>query len=163
LLGQSFLSRLPAWSIDNQRELLIVGDPALGDDGGNATSTAREGDAYARRVKGWLACAQPFTARVEASLKYEDQLAVLYPRFGVLWNQWKSLSSRCAATMRASGSDSGTSGCDTESIQSARATLIDRVLAAAEPEAIRGFNLAENASQQANSEMDKKCGDLPKE
>jgi clan AA aspartic protease (TIGR02281 family) len=27
LLGQSFLSRLPGWSIDNQREVLVVGEP----------------------------------------------------------------------------------------------------------------------------------------
>lgn len=40
LLGQSFLSRLPGWSIDNQREVLVVGEPRDVDRSANKPSNS---------------------------------------------------------------------------------------------------------------------------
>jgi clan AA aspartic protease (TIGR02281 family) len=47
LLGQSFLERLPSWSIDNKRHLLVLGEPVASDEDTN-TSTMKSANAASK-------------------------------------------------------------------------------------------------------------------
>jgi clan AA aspartic protease (TIGR02281 family) len=161
LLGQSFLAHLPGWSIDNQHGLLIVGEPT-----GQAAGSAPDDQAaqsLSDKAGKWLACAQPFNARVKAAVDYDNQLAVLYPRFGLLWNEWMSRTARCTAALRKAAqaghrADTDVSECSNNAIYQAHADLVARVAATAEPEAVRLFNFTQTASRLATSEMEQTCG-----
>ena len=164
LLGQSFLSHLPGWSIDNRRELLIIGNGKKTEDAA-LPSEIQQAKSEIEKTQKWLACAQPFMDKVNASNEYVSQLAVLYPRFGLLWNEWMNVASHCSAVMRnkAQGGDlteSDAAQCGTDALKRAHLEFINSVASTAEPDAVRDFNMAQTAARLANSEMEQTCGKL---
>jgi clan AA aspartic protease (TIGR02281 family) len=162
LLGQSFLSHLPGWSIDNRRELLIVGEAKKNEDT-DSPSKVQQAQSENEKASKWLACAQPFADKMKAATDYENQLAIVYPRFGLLWNEWTNLTSHCTtvvlnAARGNDGTDADTAQCDSDSLKRAYANFVNSVASAAEPDAVQGFNLAQTIVRQANSEMGRTCG-----
>jgi len=156
LLGQSFLSRLPGWSIDNQREVLIVGD-AKNDQGEDAPSNVQQAQARIEKRRQFVACTEPFMADALAKIKLDDQLAVLYPRFGLLWNEWKNLNSQCSG----GNGDADPAHCGAEALQRAHADFVERVAATAEPDAVRDFNLCQTSIHLLSEKMTQTCGKPP--
>jgi clan AA aspartic protease (TIGR02281 family) len=70
LLGQSFLSRLPAWAIDNDRHVLVLQDQPVGPPGGTAdglpikTAIAFFGRCRYQLVAGFFPCGNPVAYNV---------------------------------------------------------------------------------------------------
>lgn len=162
LLGQSFLSQLPGWSIDNRRELLIVGSGNKTEDAASPSDT-QQAQSEIEKTQKWLVCAQPFHEKIKASNGYENQLAILYPRFGLLWNEWINVASHCSTVMqsRAQGrdvTDSDAAQCDVEALKRAHMEFVNSVASTAEPDAVRDFNMAQTAARLANAEMEQTCG-----
>jgi clan AA aspartic protease (TIGR02281 family) len=161
LLGQSFLSHLPGWSIDNRRDLLVVGDAK--NENAEPPTEDQRAQSETERTGKWLACSQPFAAKMKAANDYENQLSIQYPRFGLLWNEWMNVVSHCSAVMRsASRGDNVTAAdaaqCDNDAIKRAHLDFVNRVASSAEPDAVREFNMAQTASRLASSEIERTCG-----
>lgn len=165
LLGQSFLSHLPGWSIDNRRRLLIVGGADEHNQTESLSAVEQSQSELLAKTNKWIACGQPFESRIEKALKYDNQLAVLYPRFGLLWTQWINLVNRCSKG-RQKDADNGADvddddpSCDNKALEQAHSDLINRVAATAEPDAIRAFSMTQMAIDLADSERKKTCGEL---
>ena len=159
LLGQSFLSRLPGWSIDNQREVLIVGDAS---DDGEEASSRRQHDQLRNSIdagRRWLACAAKFNieAKGEATIRFDNQLAMLYPRFGLLWNEWANRVSTCSQLHGSADS----ARCGADALSRAHAEFVERVASTAEPDAVREFNTMQTLLRLATDKMTQTCGSPP--
>ena len=159
LLGQSFLSHLPGWSIDNRSELLIVGDVKKNEDA-DSPSNVQQAQSVNEKAGKWLACAQPFADKIKAATDYENHLAIVYPRFGLLWNEWTNLVSHC---VRNAGRNDDVTGadaaqCDKDSLKRAHLDFVNSVASTAEPDAVQGLNMAQTVVRQASSGMEQTCG-----
>jgi clan AA aspartic protease (TIGR02281 family) len=164
LLGQSFLSQLPGWSIDNRRALLIVGDGKKNEDAASP-SEIQQAQSEIEKNQKWLVCIQPFGETLIASGDYNNQLAILYPRFGLLWNEWINVASRCTTVIRSRTqgrdvADSDAAQCDVEALERAHMEFVNRVASTAEPDAVRDFNMAQTLARRAISEQEQTCGSL---
>lgn len=162
LLGQSFLSHLSNWSIDNERELLIVGGDKRGENA-DSPSEIQQAQSDIDKANKWIACTEPFTEKMQAANNYQEQLAIMYPRFGLLWKEWMDFSSRCATEKRKAALDhnvteADAAGCGNDAFERTHADFINRVVATAEPEAVRVFNLSEAATRVVLLEMKQTCG-----
>jgi clan AA aspartic protease (TIGR02281 family) len=166
LLGQSFLSRLHGWSIDNQRELLIVGEPGKSGQltGKDLTAntqrnqslheSSRDSDSlFEAQVNQFNACTNPYWAKIDRVMNRYDQMAILYPRFGLAWNEYQNSISQQSAR------DPGVT--DNTSLTQARSILVERVLATAEPDAVEIFNLGQATINRISLNLKQVCGAPP--
>jgi clan AA aspartic protease (TIGR02281 family) len=165
LLGQSFLSHLSGWSVDNRRELLIVGNGEKNEDT-DSPSEIQQAHSQIESAQKWLDCAHPFMEKVKASNEDENQLAILYPRFGLLRNEWINVASNCSTVMRnrAQGgdvTDSDVAQCDTDALKRAHMEFVNSVASTAEPDAVRLFNMTQTSARLALSGMEQMCGSSP--
>jgi clan AA aspartic protease (TIGR02281 family) len=161
LLGQSFLSQFPGWSIDNRRELLIVEDGNKTEDA-SSPADIQAAQSQSEKIKQYVACAQPFYERIKASNDYDNLLGIQYPRFGLLWNEWMNLSSRCTTVIRTKtqGEDvteADSAQCDVQALKRAHQEFVNKVASTAEPDAVREFNFSQTAVLLGNTEMQQKC------
>ena len=106
--------------------------------------------------------------KVKASKEIENQLAILYPRFGLLLNEWTIAASNCTTVMRnraqggdVSDSDSDVAQCDTDALKRTHMQFVNSVASTAEPEAVRDFNMTQTSTRLALSEMEHTCGSSP--
>lgn len=165
LLGQSFLSHLSGWSIDNRRDLLIVGDAKNAEAVGSPSlRQPSQSDALDKTGK-WLLCSQPFAAKIQAGMDYQNQLAIVYPRFGLLWNEWMHLVDHCGKVHRqevqgGGVTESDSRQCSSDAMKLAHRDFVNSVAASAEPQAVQGFNQAQLDYRQATSDRDRACGSL---
>jgi hypothetical protein len=173
LLGQSFLSKLPGWSIDNKRELLVVGDAIKNDgEGPPPAETPQQIQEHIQRIQEhrervtkWLACNKPFEERTKAVLDIYHQISLLYPRFGLLWTESINSGRHCSKVMRdrADGgavTEADAALCDLDALKQADADFVNRVASTAEPAAVQIFNMGRIAVRLAQSESDQTCGEL---
>jgi hypothetical protein len=116
------------------------------------------------RIHKWIACMRPFSERVHAVLQFDNQLAVMYPRFGLLWTEWMNQSSHCHSILKDRGdggavTDSDAALCDLDELKQAHADFVNRVASTAEPAAVRNFNMGQIAARLAESEGKEECGE----
>jgi clan AA aspartic protease (TIGR02281 family) len=166
LLGQSFLSHLPGWSIDNRRELLIVGNGKKNEDADSPSEIQQAQSEFVEKTQKWLVCAQPFMDKVKASQEIENELAILYPRFGLLRNEWISMAAHCSTVMRNRAQDgdvidSDAAQCDTDTLKRAHMEFVNSVASTAEPDAVRDFNMTQTSARLTLSKMEQTCGSSP--
>lgn len=145
LLGQSFLSRLPGWTIDNKRELLVIGgsERNLGSAKKHTSLDKEQTQPYSQQQ---MQCASP----VETWFIHSgDKLARIYPRFGTAWLQYQ-YAIGAAIQENPAGADKNLG----ETVTRAEHRFTHEILRTAEPQALRIYDALE-----MTSEADlRKCG-----
>jgi len=96
-------------------------------------------------------------AKAEATIRFDNQLALLYPRFGLLWNEWANRVSRCSQLHIAAGR----ARCGADALDRAYADFVERVASTAEPDAVREFSMMQNLLRLASEKMTQTCGNAP--
>jgi hypothetical protein len=91
----------------------------------------------------YLACTGPI---LDKWMRAENMLAVMYPRFGIAWNEFKFASQ--AVNDREVRGELASDAANAQ-IQALRQKFIDRILSTAEPEALQWHQLYELKKNQA--------------